>query len=445
VASDNWKEGALTRSGSRGTDYRPVGSALVALVALASTAMSSTGAWDSLEPRRAAALLPADLLSGEHYQIGEEVQTDGFLNFYDLQTDFGAFSADSDWELEIRLLEIEAMTELSKVTKSKAFTDALADTAIAPIEDAADLIKDPKKTLKSLGRGVSDLFARSKKLARQVTEKKQPKADSADPGEDQRDERESQPANPSAEDDSVLDQALGTDKQMRLWAYKLRIDPYTDNEALQAELQRVAEASAAGGGSLRLRTFDQIEGGMPKVNRNVYTLHRDELRARNEKILSDAGFGADRFAAFEAFFESPQLTPTMRTILLDKFVELEGVAGREELIAMAAAMRSLDEARFQVGHAEFLAAFHERTPLEAIQGGEAVPAAVTRGGETFLVVAADHLSWTQELASGLEPLLEQLRRATGSDTIDLWVAGDATPRAVDGLAAAGARVRISDF
>jgi hypothetical protein len=114
--------------------------------------------FEPLEPRRAADVLPTEILSGEHYQIGDLVETDGFYNFFDLQTDFGPMPANSNWELEIRLLEVEAMAELAKVTMSKAFAGAVGDAALAPVDATADLVQHPVSTVKSVGKGVSNLF-----------------------------------------------------------------------------------------------------------------------------------------------------------------------------------------------------------------------------------------------------------------------------------------------
>ena len=51
----------------------------------------------------------------------------------------------------------------------------------------------------------------------------------------------------------------------------------------------------------------------------------------------------------------------------------------------------------------------------------------------------------QPLAIGLQVRLDHLKEATGQEMIDLFVAGDATPRAVEGLAGMGVRVRTSEF
>jgi len=407
------------------------------LVAVAPTVVAADD-WEPLEVRRAADVVSAEILDGAHYKIGDAVETDGFLNFYDLQTDFGTLSADSDWELEIRLAEVAAMVELAKVTKSKAFANSLGDVAMAPVDAAADLVTDPIGTTKAVGKGVANLFRSTKRVAKKVTAKKEEPVEGAEPEEGGEEE--------SAKSRSLADQALGTDKQRRLWAYKLRIDPYSDNEVLDAELERVAKASAMGGSSLKIRTFETMEGGMPNVGNDLYLLGVLDLRARNEKILADAGLTAESFDAFEPFFDSPSLSPTLQTIIVDDFARLAGVEGREELLRMAAAMLTVDEARFQVGQTEFLAAYHERTKkLVRIQGGRAVPAAVAEDGEILLAIAADHLLWTEDLAVGLKARLDSLDAETGGEKVDLWVAGDATEKAIRGLEAMGVRVRTSEF
>ncbi len=418
---------------------RLIGTALV-LICTANGASAED--WELLATRKAADLLPADSLTGEHYRIGDAVETDGFLNFYDLQTDYGPFAANSDWELEIRLGEVAAMAELSKITKSKAVTKGLADSAMAPVDAAGDLVTDPVGTVKSVGKGVGNLFRRTKRVAKQATAKKKPDK-TADQATDEGKEGEGKPSKEKQR--SAADVALGTDKQERLWAYKLRIDPYSDNEVVRAELARVAKASAVGGASFKLRSFDTIEGGLQGVSNELYTLGVKDLQARNEKIFTDAGFTAESFVSFEPFFESPHLSPTFQTIIIDCFARLAGVEGREELIALAAAMESVDEARFQVAYMEFLATLHEKTPLQRIQAGLALPAAWTRDGEVILVMAADHLSWTENLVSALRAHLDEFNLASRDKNVVLYLAGDATTRATEGLAAMGIEVRTSEF
>jgi hypothetical protein len=411
---------------------------LFAGIAVVTSIAASSEAWEPLETRGTADLQPAEILSGENFKIGDRVETDGFLNFYDLQTDYGVFSADSDWELEIRLAEVAGMAELGKISMSKAVTDSLVDTALAPVDAAADLVTDPIGTAKSMGRGVSNLFKRTKRVAKKVTEKKEKPAEGEEGAEDKK-------KLSKEEKKKLAEEAMGYDKQERLWAYKLLLDPYSDNEIFRTELKRVAKASALGGASFKLRTFDKIEGGMPGVHKDLYILEEKDLRVRNEKILTDAGFMADSFESFEAFFENSSLSPTLQTIILDCFVRLEGVAGREQLIELAASMETGDEARFQVGYLEFLSAFHEKTELKRIEAGPAFPAAWTQDGRAILMMAADHLSWTEDLALGLQAHLEQFDLTSQDGAVVLYLAGDATAPAKEGLAAMGVQVKTSEF
>ena len=95
---------------------RPARFVVTALVVICTSSGAGAEDWEPLETRKAADLQPAEILTGEHYRIGDAVETDGFLNFYDLQTDFGVYSADSEWELEIRLLEVRRVRRYEGVT-----------------------------------------------------------------------------------------------------------------------------------------------------------------------------------------------------------------------------------------------------------------------------------------------------------------------------------------
>ena len=58
---------------------------------------------------RAADLLPAELLDNPSYQIHDEVRNDGFMNRYQVESQFGQWEISSTTLLRIRLAEINAM------------------------------------------------------------------------------------------------------------------------------------------------------------------------------------------------------------------------------------------------------------------------------------------------------------------------------------------------
>jgi hypothetical protein len=409
--------------------------ACVALIQIGSLSIAGAQDWEQPATRSAQDILSPEMLRGEHFAVADEVRTDGFVYIFDLTSDYGEMSAGSIWELQIRLGEIEALGELAKVSGSKAFAQTVGSSAMAPVDMAEDLVKSPGKTTKAMGKGVSNLFKKTKRQAKSVTATKEEPAQAETEGAEGEQEGE-------GEKSSNVDKALGTAKQERLWAYKLHVDPYSDNEILRAELGRVGKASAAAGGAVDLRAFDRVEGGgLPGVNQDVYVLAPPDLRFRNEGVLTQAGFTSETLDAYDAFFDNPVVSPTMRTIALDCFKALDGVEGREHLVSMIAAMETVDEARFQVSHAEFLAAYHEKTaPLARIYGGPALPGAVTTRGEVLIPFAADQLLWTEELAGGMQRHIESLREATGDETTNIYLAGDASAKAIEGMAGLGAAI-----
>ena len=73
-------------------------------------------------------LQPERELETPLYKIHEDVINRGFINYYSIESPFGAFEAEGDDALEKRLDEIRAIDTLQKMSKSEVFTKTVGDT-----------------------------------------------------------------------------------------------------------------------------------------------------------------------------------------------------------------------------------------------------------------------------------------------------------------------------
>ncbi|MDH3476204.1 MAG: hypothetical protein OEM59_21195, partial [Rhodospirillales bacterium] len=105
-----------------------------ALASLAALALSfgvatAAGAVEFERPanRAASKILPAEILTGPHYRIREEVVSYGYMHHFTVDSDFGVFKATGDGALRKLLNEIRAIAALKEIRQSEAFADSVVD------------------------------------------------------------------------------------------------------------------------------------------------------------------------------------------------------------------------------------------------------------------------------------------------------------------------------
>jgi hypothetical protein len=396
----------------------------------------------------AAEVLPPELREGACFRVWDRVENDGYLNHYVVDSDFGVFDATSTADLRGLVGEIVALAELEDVSRAEAFAGAVQNTVRAPVETARVIADEPVETLKRVPGGVGRYFKRTARRARNLVEdvheeyqeRKADKAekaeneaaeaaaesaaaegehapepvaggtdDSADPQGDEAEEDEE-----GEDDNSLADEArqeagrfatrkLGYRRERRRLARELGVDPYSDNEVLNKELDRVAKAAAAGGLAVRFSGL-----GLPffiydmrEVSNLVWLTKPLDLRLRNEKLLrEELGLAREEI---DPLYENRALSPTLITALVEALVALDGVGERKLFVDAAVAADSRDLAAFIVR----IAVFHSRVHrsgrrVDRFEETAVVPLAWMADGSRVLAMAVDHLAWTEEVAGLFE-------------------------------------------
>ena len=402
-------------------------------------------------------ILPRQLRAGPHHRVAEVVTSDGYLNTYTIESDFGVFTVSGDDLLRVRVEEIAALAALEEVTRSEAFARAAAAAAKRPFEAAAKVVTQPGGTLKRLPSGVNRYFRRTaRKVAKTVREADEYLDERR--SESEAEEAEAGEAEPGAEtaageggggepgegeeapdEESDLEKArevaakatrryLGVGRSMRDWARRLGVDPYTTNETLRRELERVAAVASVGSFAVRLATpgLGAI-GTLGEVNDLVWSMGAADLEVLNAGRLRDMGL--DR-AEVRAFFDNPAWTPTRLTALAAALDDLRVVYGRGALARLAAAAGSEEEAFFFQRSAELLRVVHrEVSPLRRIHAGGLWGGGVTAGGVFVMPLALDYLAWTEDAAATFADDAGRFLGRPGVGRLELWIAGRASPRA----------------
>lgn len=427
-----------------------------------STTTSEGLGWEEPPVLRAQDHLGTDLLEGPDFRVDDRVLNDGYLNTYGLLTPWGRFEAYGEEMLRVRIDEVGALRQLSELGRSKVFLDSLSGSVRSTWESAARVVRQPVETLEGVPGGIGRLFVRTGRkieegyvdlreladeVSEEVAEHRQEKADEAAaeaPRPDAGDEQREKPR-----DDDTLDKVaeeaarqarreLGVSRAQRRWARALGVDPYTDNEVLRRELERVARAAAAGRFATKLVPSVALVGELGKIDDLVWSKDPKALEKHNRRQLF--GLGVDE-KVVDALLDNRSYTPTRRTSLINALLALDGTFGRYQLVRLAAGAMTPQETFFFERGSELLAVYHrDHEPFDEILTGPLWGGGLTKGGTFVLALPVDYLVWTREAA---ELLPEISRRYRGDSRVKqrvLWLTGTTSKRARSELEALGWRV-----
>jgi hypothetical protein len=357
------------------------------------------------------------------YRIEEPVPTDGFMALYSITSPHGAFTASGPGMLKTRLNEIRALAALQAMKEDERFVDAAEDTAKDTASNLRRLVEKPKETLEGVPEGVGRFFKRTGRTIKTGVQKLGDVREGRLPGVDDA-ETSTLPggtATAVAPDTSLTESVLqasgdaavnilGFDKQRRRLAKELAVDPYTTNAILAAKLDEVTWAAFAGGLGVNVLT-SLIPGGLilstsSRLSDWVWDTAPGDLRVEIEGALLNMGVGQSEV---DQFLRHSFYTMSMQSVLTASLGELDGVAGRTELMPLVLSVGSEGQARFLVQTVDMLHKYHTRVaPLDAlyIQG---TVIGVNADEQPVVMAPIDYMSWTPALehfASNLESVLD---------------------------------------
>jgi hypothetical protein len=231
---------------------------------------------------------------------------------------------------------------------------------------------------------------------------------------------------------------LGINKAQRKIAGDLEVDPYSDNQVLQAELARVAKVSGSVGKITNiLIPIPSVVGIAANVSDIVWTLSPTDLLIQNQETLEALGYSKE---LIQQFFSNKVYSPTEQTAFVAAVKSLDGVKGREVLLESAVIVVSKIEGEFTVRAALFAHLFHEQVdPFTELLKSPigSVPVAITRSGNGLMFAPLDMLSWTEDVESTITEVAQLMDEHGGSNKHLLWVEGDVSDLALASLKSAG--------
>ncbi|MGC4014133.1 MAG: hypothetical protein QM755_06375 [Luteolibacter sp.] len=358
----------------------------------------SPAAYEPAALLNASDLLPADVLRGPSYRVRAQVPTDGYMAYFTIDSDFGTFAAIGVPEAKRRITEVEAIRKLVETSKSDLFAEGLRRSIEQPIDAVKNIVAHPVDSVKQAPKTVGHFFVKvgsaldrgASKVADRMS------GDRSDPGQSA--------AAAGRGIGNAAKSAAGFDKAKLDTAKQLGVDPYSDNERLQEEMEKVTWAFFAGGLPLRIGAAVASAGvavaatQMVGIPEDTYALTSGELAVRDERALAAMGAEKQTISAFQI---QQTLSITRRHRIVTYLEAMPKARGRVEVIQLALACETPEQAEFLISALAILAERQRTGAAEyvSLKVLGRLPGATTVTGELHVPAPVDQVTWTEEVAN----------------------------------------------
>ncbi len=370
---------------------------------------------------RASDLFPPEVIAGPHHRVREEVATDGFLRIYVVDSDYGVFEAAGDIPLRQRVQEIRALTALDGLRGVEAYASAGVRANEEPFVARWQSVDAPVDT----SEGVPpEAWREVLRIAAMHPDDRTP------------------------QESGWRHAVLAFEATKRRLARRLALNPYSPNRRVQRELNRTAWTLSAGGYPLD-GVPSLVETSVAPLPEDVLSPERlarifvndspEDLRRRNRIELAVLGVPSEQI---EAFLSHPAYTSYQQTGVVEALVALEPARNRGAYVDVAMGAQTPRDAFFRLMGSLILRFHHVQVaPIERILvlNGR-TPAAYT--GESKLIVAAhvDYLLWTRPVDQVVRSFAEAELPDAPIEAREIWLSGDASPKARREIEARGISV-----
>jgi len=368
---------------------------------------------------QASDVLPAELIQGTNYYVRATVISDGLINTYDLDTNYGPVRVESKALLLKRIGELKALAQIEQLKKTDVYMQAFKQVAGGPVRTAEGLVQDPAGTVSGAVSGIGQFFSN---VGSAVT------SDSSHRG-------------------SLMNYASGQESYKRQYAAEFGVDPYTSYQPLQKALTDLSWAAAAGGLTVKA-AFMAIPGGAGLtlgVTGSADTF-KGILADKTPAEIADMnrssliGMGVSD-ASIRAFMSNAYFDPFEQTLLVGALAGMTGVKDRGIYIDRAAAAFEESVAVFLRTRAQLISQYNGKTgSVQRFVDANGVPVLMTNKGKIIAIFPLDYIAWTQNFARKAEAVSAAIKQMPGVSGKEFWVTGTVTPIARKALEARGWKV-----
>jgi hypothetical protein len=393
---------------------------VVAATATASLGLAQT-AFEQPPVLKASDLAPAASLSGPGFTVDDRVPVGDFLARFVVRSEYGVFQAHGRDMLAVRVQEVHALNELEKTSKTNEFLRAAGSAAARPVQGAANIVMHPVETVSGIPTAAGRWFDRVSLGTKAVSK-------ASDEGG---------AAAVTNRVGGITADVFGYEAERRALAKRLGVDPYTTNHVLSQKMTDLAWVAFSGRVGLNtvvsvVVPFSMALSATTITNDLVWDMKPADLIVLNEKKLKGMGVPDDKVAALMG---NRWYSITMLTSLVEGLERLNGVKGREQAAAFAAAAPNEDRARMTVGAVQMLARYHASAqPLVQIVAPGPIFAR-TKSGGALIAAPIDYVPWTEPVAAFARRPDVKAKEKT------VWITGMFSPTAKKEFEAAGWTLR----
>lgn len=334
-------------------------------------------------------LAPATLVAGNGFRVDSPVATDGLMALFKIRSDVGSFDAPGLELLGIRVAELPAIAQLKKTSKTGVFAQSLARNAVAPVQAAGQMLRNPMETVQGLPGGVQRFFGRVgagvQNITQAATDNQQTSADRGG-------------TVTSRVGKTTMD-ILGYEQEHRHLAKELNVDPYTTNPVLAPLMDEIARIAFTAHAGVNIAISATVPGaiaitGTTMVANWVWDTPRADLIVRNKNTLQQLGVPA---STAQSFMNNRAFPLSVQTEFVENLSRLSGKPGLANAVVLASGAQSEVQARFITDAVGMLARYNSRTPLASITAKGTVIGR-DRSGAVVVAAPVDYVSWTQRVA-----------------------------------------------
>lgn len=387
------------------------------LLALSGAApRSEAQSFETPPEMKASDLLEPVWLSSEYHSVDPTVVAEHLLDHYLLRAGDQVREVYGTEMLKMRVREIHAYMALDKKNVAGAAIGGLVGQGVSTVKTLGGAVKKPVRTIFNIPKGVVSMVKRGVSS----TENKV-KADGTYTG------------------GPIQDWFQVSEKKLAL-AAKLGVDPYTDNQALQKELTRLANSAAIGGIGLKVAIpGDGLitaaeEGDAAQQLKNVYLTPPTRLFQENVGLLEKVGIAKDRAGEFMG---RASCSPADQSLIIRALAGIGVSDGVEEWLSAIEQIDSSSQSQVFRRSAQILQQHaYAGHPFAALTSFRSMPVGITQDKHLVVPAYLDHAYWTEDVSEGIAAILK-LKQETGCTAVDLIYTGSISPLARKELGARG--------
>ena len=221
---------------------RMILASVVTIMLFATTSATADG-YEVPQDEAPAASLPANQIASSSFHVVDPVHSDGLMRQYMVDCRFGTFPAYGKVSLTLRLHQLAALEELSKVTDVDVVARAVRRDVESDVNTVTGAVSNPIGTVVGVPKGIGHLFrgfvAQGKELTAHAGQPEGPGSKTNVGEKVQSDARR------------YADRYLGVSAAERRWYQQVGVDPYTNNEVLRRTVHHLAKVDATANLSLK--------------------------------------------------------------------------------------------------------------------------------------------------------------------------------------------------